>query len=46
MPPVDTVEYRRIYDTSRPGLSNAGHTYGDGLSDGDRGALLEYLKSL
>ena len=46
MPPVDTVEYRRIYDTSRPGLSNTGHTYGDALSDGERNDLLVYLKSL
>jgi mono/diheme cytochrome c family protein len=46
--PMDatTIEGRKIYDTHRPGLSNAGHTYGDGLSDSERRALLEYLKSL
>jgi mono/diheme cytochrome c family protein len=36
----------RTYDTTLPGLSNAGHTYGDSLSDEDRSALLEYLKQL
>lgn len=37
---------RRIYDTTRPGYGNAGHTFGDGLSDADRGAVIEYLKTL
>jgi hypothetical protein len=36
----------RIYDTTLPGYSNAGHTFGDVLSDEERQALLEYLKSL
>lgn len=35
-----------VYDTARPGLSNAGHTYGDALDAGDRLAVLEYLKTL
>jgi mono/diheme cytochrome c family protein len=34
------------YDTTLPGYSNAGHTYGDTLSAGDRRAVLEYLKTL
>ncbi len=34
------------FDTSKPGNSNAGHTYGTTLSDPDRAALLEFLKSL
>jgi hypothetical protein len=34
------------YDTTLPGFSNAGHTYGTTLSDEDRRALLEFLKSL
>jgi hypothetical protein len=42
----DTIAGRKIYDTARPGLSAAGHTYGDTLSDGERAALLEYLRSL
>jgi cytochrome c5 len=37
---------KRVYDTTQPGYSNAGHTYGDGLSADDRAALLEYLKTL
>jgi mono/diheme cytochrome c family protein len=33
------------YDTSIPGNSNAGHTYGTTLPDGDKLALVEYLKT-
>lgn len=33
------------YDTSLRGNSNAGHTYGVALSDDDKSALLEYLKT-
>ena len=36
----------RIYDTTRPGYGNGGHTYGDALAPDDRAALLEYLKTL
>lgn len=36
----------RIYDTTLPGYSNAGHTFGDGLDGAARKALLEYLKTL
>ncbi len=35
-----------IYDTTRPGLSNGGHTFGDHLSEEQRLDLLEYLKTL
>lgn len=34
------------YDTTLPGYSNQGHEYGAKLSDEDRWALVEYLKSL
>jgi hypothetical protein len=34
------------FDTSQKGNSNMGHTYGAALSDQDRHALLEYLKTL
>jgi mono/diheme cytochrome c family protein len=37
---------RRVYDTTQPGRGNGGHTYGDGLSDADRRAVIEYLKTL
>jgi mono/diheme cytochrome c family protein len=39
-------EARRVYDTSRPGRSNAGHTFGDSLSEDERRAVIEYLKTL
>lgn len=35
-----------VLDTSVPGNSNAGHEYGTSLSEADRNALIEYLKSL
>ena len=35
-----------LFDTTLPGNSNAGHTYGTALSDADKLDLLEYLKSL
>ena len=34
------------YDVSLPGNSNAGHEYGTDLSDDDRKALIEFLKTL
>ena len=43
---MSPVEFREVYDTSKPGRSNAGHTYGDGLSAADRMAVIEYLKTL
>ncbi len=36
----------RIYDTTLPGYSNAGHTFGDQLTEAERRAVLEYLKTL
>jgi len=35
-----------LYDTSLPGNSNAGHTYGTTLPAESKRALLEYLKTL
>lgn len=35
-----------IYDTTLPGYANSGHTYGDDLTDDQRRAVIEYLKSL
>jgi mono/diheme cytochrome c family protein len=37
---------RKIYDTSKPGRSNKGHTFGDELTDAERWAVIEYLKTL
>jgi mono/diheme cytochrome c family protein len=36
----------RIIDTTRPGYSNAGHTFGDELTAAERAAVLEYVKTL
>ena len=35
-----------VYDTTLPGYSNMGHTFGDDLSPQERNALIEYLKTL
>ena len=34
------------YNTTLPGYSNAGHDFGDKLSDDERKAVIEYLKTL
>ncbi len=39
-------EQKRIYDTTLSGYSNQGHTFGDVLSDDERTAVLEYIKTL
>ncbi|HEV3080770.1 MAG TPA: hypothetical protein VGY66_13360 [Gemmataceae bacterium] len=39
-------ERRKIYDTTRPGQSNGGHTFGDELTEEERMAVIEYLKTL
>jgi hypothetical protein len=40
------IEFRRIYDTSKVGRGNGGHTFGDDLSEAERMAVIEYLKTL
>jgi hypothetical protein len=40
------AERRRYFDTSRNGKSAAGHTFPDKLSDEEKRAVLEYLKTL
>lgn len=42
----DAAEARAIYDTTRRGYGNGGHTFGDALDDAERRAVLEYLKTL
>lgn len=42
----DAAKKRHLYDTTMTGYSNAGHLFGDGLSDADRKAVIEYLKTL
>jgi mono/diheme cytochrome c family protein len=39
-------EERRIYDTTKPGRGNGGHTFGDELGEEERMAVIEYLKTL
>lgn len=43
---LTTIEFREIYDTTQSGRGNAGHTYGDRLTEEERLALIEYLKTL
>ena len=45
----DSAEAKRIgtlLDVSRPGNSNAGHTYGTTLGAAEKAALVEYMKTL
>ncbi len=45
--PAGPVERRHaLFDSSRFGLGNGGHTYGDRLTDAARADLIEYLKTL
>jgi mono/diheme cytochrome c family protein len=39
-------EARKIYDTAQPGRGNKGHTFGDALTEEERMAVIEYLKTL
>jgi len=43
---IDVDERERVYDTTLYGYSNEGHTFGDQLSDAEREAVIEYLKTL
>ncbi|HSQ54177.1 MAG TPA: hypothetical protein VLM40_00400 [Gemmata sp.] len=43
---LPAIERRKVYDTSKPGRGNGGHTFGDGLSEEERAAVIEYLKTL
>jgi processive rubber oxygenase RoxA-like protein len=42
----ETVEQRKIYNTHMYGKSNAGHEFTSVLTDAERRALIEYLKTL
>jgi mono/diheme cytochrome c family protein len=43
---LSDAERRKIYDTTLPGRGNGGHTFGDKLTDDERAAIIEYLKTL
>jgi hypothetical protein len=45
-PKLPSRERRKVYDTTQPGRGNGGHTYGDDLTDAERMAVIEYLKTL
>ena len=45
-PSMPAGQRRRIYDTTQPGRGNGGHTFGDKLSEEERRAVIEYLKTL
>ncbi len=40
------ADRRQVFDTSQPGKSAAGHDFPEALSEAERVAVLEYLKSL
>jgi len=42
--PIEKV--RSLFDSSRFGLGNGGHSFGDALADDERMDLIEYLKTL
>jgi hypothetical protein len=48
LPPgkLTSAERRTWFDTSKPGKSAAGHDFPDALDEGEKTALLEYLKTL
>jgi mono/diheme cytochrome c family protein len=45
-PQLTPYERRKIYDTRLPGRGNSGHTFGDDLTETERWAVIEYLKTL
>lgn len=45
-PKLPAFERRKIYDTTQPGRGNGGHTFGDDLTEDERMAVIEYLKTL
>jgi mono/diheme cytochrome c family protein len=45
-PQLPARERRQVYDTTLPGRGNGGHPFGDALSEEERMAVIEYLKTL
>jgi mono/diheme cytochrome c family protein len=45
-PKAPAIERRKVYDTTQPGRGNGGHTFGDKLTEEERRAIIEYLKTL
>src|SRR5262249_32919403 len=44
-PQLPARERRQVYDTTLPGRGNSGHTFGDALSEDERLAVIEFLKT-
>lgn len=42
----DAIDHGALYDTKAFGHGNTGHTFGDRLTADERGAIIEFLKSL
>jgi hypothetical protein len=45
-PRLSPHERRKVYDTTLPGRGIGGHTFGDDLTEPERLAVIEYLKTL
>jgi hypothetical protein len=45
-PRLSPFERRKIYDTHLRGCGNGGHPFGDHLTEEERMAVIEYLKTL
>jgi hypothetical protein len=43
---LPAIERRKVYDTGPRGRGNGGHTFGDKLTEDERAAVIEYLKTL
>jgi mono/diheme cytochrome c family protein len=43
---LPAYERRKVYDTTLPGRTNTGHTFGDKLTEEQRMQVIEYLKTL
>jgi Cytochrome c len=43
---ISGYELRKIYNSTQPGRTNTGHTYGDDFTEDERFAVIEYLKTL
>jgi hypothetical protein len=45
-PTLPAIEQRKVYDTTKRGRGSGGHTFGDDLTEKERMAVIEYLKTL
>ncbi len=45
-PKLPGRERRKVYDATLPSRGKGGHTYGDALTEDERLAVIEFLKTL